>query len=80
MSSACVFPEGPFNKVEVFGLSALNITMMIIIIAYFKRATGLPAWLLAIPVAFLLYKAFCLDTIFFNREKTGAVSGVLKGF
>lgn len=78
MSITCIFPDGPFNKIELFGLSALNIVMMIIMVAYFNKMTGIPAWVLVVPVAFLLYKAFCLDTIFFNREKTGAVSGVLK--
>lgn len=77
MSSTCVFPDGPFNNVELFGLSALNITMMIILVTYFNRVTRIPPWILVVPVAFVLYKAFCLDTIFFNREKTGAVSGVL---
>ena len=78
MSSTCIFPEGPFNKIEMYGLSVMNIVMMIILVAYFNKATGIPAWILIVPVAFVLYKAFCLDTIFFNREKTGAVSGVLK--
>jgi hypothetical protein len=62
----------------MYGLSVMNIVMMIILVAYFNKATGIPAWILIVPVAFVLYKAFCLDTIFFNREKTGAVSGVLK--
>jgi hypothetical protein len=77
MSSSCVFPYGPFNQVEIFGLSALNIVMMIIFTTYLNRVTKIPSWILIVPVAFVLYKAFCLDTIFFNREKTGAVSGVL---
>jgi len=78
MSSSCIFPEGgPFNKTGIFGLSAINIVMMIIIVSYLNRVTKIPAWILAVPVAFVLYKTFCLDSVFFNREKTGAVSGVL---
>lgn len=77
MSSSCVFSDGPFNRTEIFGLSALNIVMMIIVVKYFNKVTGIPAWILIVPVAFVLYKIFCLDTIFFNSEKTGAVSGVI---
>ena len=67
----------PFNNFERFGLSALNIVMVIVFTATISKATKLPPWLLVVPVTFVLYKAFCLDTIFFNKEKTGIVSGVV---
>lgn len=72
----CIFPEGSFNNYEKFGVSALNIVMVIVFTATLSKATKLPPWLVIIPVAFVLYKAFCLDTIFFNKEKTGIVSEV----
>lgn len=74
--SSCIFPEGSFDNYEIFGISALNIVMVIVFAATLSQATKLPPWLFVIPVAFVLYKAFCLDTIFFNKEKTGVVSEV----
>jgi hypothetical protein len=68
----CIFPEGTFNNYEIFGVSAL----VIVFTATISKATKLPPWLVILPVAFVLYKAFCLDTIFFNKEKTGIVSEV----
>ncbi len=50
--------------------------MVIVFAATLSQATKLPPWLFVVPVAFVLYKAFCLDTIFFNKEKTGVVSEV----
>ena len=70
--SSCIFPEGTFNNYEIFGVSAL----VIVFTATISKATKLPPWLVILPVAFVLYKAFCLDTIFFNKEKTGIVSEV----
>lgn len=78
MTSTCIFPESPFNKIEVFGISAINIVMIIVFTASLHRLTGIPNWILVVPVAFALFKAFCLDTLFFNKEKTGIVSGVLQ--
>lgn len=50
--------------------------MVIVFTATISKATKLPPWLVIVPVAFVLFKAFCLDTIFFNKEKTGVVSEV----
>jgi hypothetical protein len=72
--SSCIFPFK--NDFERFGLAALNIVMVIIFTATLSKATKLPPWVLVVPVAFTLYKVFCLDTIFFNQEKTGIVTGV----
>jgi type IV secretory pathway VirB3-like protein len=74
--SSCIFPEGYFENYEIFGISALNIVMVIVFTATISKATKLPPWLVIVPVAFVLFKAFCLDTIFFNKEKTGVVSEV----
>jgi hypothetical protein len=72
--SSCIFPFK--NDIERFGLAALNIVMVIVFTATLSKATKLPPWLVVVPVAFALYKVFCLDTIFFNKEKTGIVSEV----
>ena len=78
MTSSCIFSDSPpFNNFEKFGLSALNIIMVIVFTATLSKATKLHQWLVIVPVAFVLYKVFCLDTIFFNTEKTGVVSGVV---
>lgn len=76
--SSCIFSGGPFNDTEIFGVTALNIVMVIVFTASLSKATKLPSWVLVVPVAFVLYKAFCLDTVFFNKEKTGVVSGVTR--
>lgn len=73
--SPCIFPFK--NDFEKFGLAALNIVMVIIFTATLSQATKIPSWVLVVPVAFALYKVFCLDTIFFNQEKTGIVTGVV---
>jgi hypothetical protein len=51
--------------------------MIIVFTASLHRLTGIPNWILVVPVAFALFKAFCLDTLFFNKEKTGIVTGVV---
>lgn len=70
--------EGPFNKTYVYGIPALNIVGIIITVMILSKYTKIPGWILVIPVAFLLYKLFCLNSMFFNEEKTGIVSSVLK--
>ena len=72
------FVEGPFNQTVVYGLPALNIVAIIIGVSIVSKYIKVPAWVLVIPVAFALYKIFCLNSIFFNTEKTGVVSGVLR--
>ena len=71
--SSCIFT---FNNYELFGVSVLNIVMIIVFTTTLSKSTGLPQWLFVVPVAFVLYKSFCLDTIFFNKQKTGVVSEV----
>lgn len=70
---SCIFSNSPFSTIEIFGL---NIVMIIAFTSALSKLTKLPQWLFVVPVAFVLYKAFCLDTVFFNKEKTGIVSGV----
>lgn len=62
-------------SLETFGL---NVVMVIALSASLGQATKLPQWLFVVPVAFGLYKLFRLDTVFFNKEKTGIVSGVYR--
>lgn len=54
-----------------------GIVLVIVTVAVLNEKTDIPTWLLIIPVTFLLYKILCLDSIFFNKEKTGIVSMVL---
>lgn len=72
--SGCI-TEGPFNKTTMYGgIPGLNIVMIIIFTSIVSRYLKLPNWVVIVPVAFVLYKAFCLNSIFFNQEKTGLVS------
>ena len=66
--------EGPFNKTNVYGIPALNIVMIIISVTLISKYLKVPPWILVVPVAFVLFKLFCLNTIFFNQEKKGIVS------
>lgn len=70
--------DGPFNQTVIYGLPALNIVTIIIGVSIVSKYIKVPSWILVIPVAFVLYKLFCLNSIFFNTEKTGVVSGVLR--
>jgi hypothetical protein len=73
--SACIIPfENDFDR---FGIASLNIVMVIVFTSSLSKLTKIPNWVLVVPVAFALYKAFCLDTLFFNKENTGIVTGVV---
>ena len=54
--------EGPFNKTSVYGIPALNIVMIIVSVTLLSNFIKVPSWLLVIPVAFVLFKFFCLNT------------------
>lgn len=72
--SGCI-TEGPFNRTTMYGgVPVLNITMIIVFTSIVSKYFNLPNWVFIIPVAFVLYKAFCLNSIFFNQDKTGLVS------
>ena len=72
--SGCI-TEGPFNKTTMYGgVPGLNIVAIIIFTTIASKRLGLPNWALVVPVAFVLYKIFCLNSIFFNQQKTGLVS------
>lgn len=72
--SGCI-TEGPFNQTTMYGgIPGLNIAMIIIFTSIVSRYLKLPNWLVIVPVAFVLYKAFCLNSLFFNQEKTGLVT------
>ena len=76
--SGCI-TEGPFNRTTMYGgVPVLNITMIIVFTSIVSRYMNLPNWLFIIPVAFVLYKVFCLNSIFFNQDKTGLVSKGVK--
>lgn len=72
MSSSCIFVLK--NNFEKFGIVVLNIVTIIAFTESLSKFTKIPNWLLVIPIAYIFYKLFCLDTIFFNEEKTGIVS------
>ena len=69
--------EGPFNQTTMYGgIPGLNIVMIIISVTILAKYTKIPGWVLVIPVAFALYKLVCLNSVFFNQQKTGIVSSV----
>jgi hypothetical protein len=71
--------EGPFNQTTMYGgIPGLNIVMIIISVTILAKYTKIPGWVLVIPVAFALYKLVCLNSVFFNQQKTGIVSSVSK--
>lgn len=77
MSSFNCLSEGPFNRTEIYGIPAFNIVSIIIFSSIVSKHFNLPNWLFIIPTAFVLYKVFCINSIFFNQEKTGVVSKVV---
>lgn len=75
---SCII-EGPFNETTMYGgIPGLNIVMIIISVTILGRYINVPGWVLVIPAAFVLYKIFCINSVFFNEQKTGIVSSVLK--
>lgn len=69
--------KGPFNRTIIYGIPAFNIAAMIIFTGIASKYVKIPAPFLMIPVAFILFKVFCINTIFFSTEKTGIVSSVM---
>jgi hypothetical protein len=69
--------KGPFNETTMYGgIPALNIVMIIISVSILSKYVNVPGWVFVIPVAFVLYKLLCLNSVFFNQQKTGIVSKV----
>ena len=57
----------------LYEVPVLSIVLVIALSNMYK----IPPWLIAIPVAFVLFVLFRVETLFFNEEKTGLVSRVL---
>ncbi len=57
----------------LYEVPVLSIVLVIALSNMYK----VPPWLIAIPVAFVLFALFRVETLFFNEEKTGIVSRVL---
>lgn len=51
----------------------LSIIAIVLVIALSSRYR-IPGWILVIPVTFVLFMLFGINTLFFNDEKTGLVS------
>lgn len=77
MSTFNCLTEGPFNRTEVYGIPAFNIVSIIIFTSIVSKHFDLPNWIFIIPVAFVLYKVFCINSVFFNQENSGVVSRVV---
>lgn len=62
----CLF-KGPFNETTWFGIPGLNIAMLVIfsgIVAKTYKLNQVGAFLFTFIVGFVLYKLFCINTIF----------------
>ncbi len=68
--------KGPFNEKTIYGIPAFNIATMIIFSGIVAKYFGVHTALITVPVAFVLYKVFCINTLFFSSQKTGVVSEV----
>ena len=51
-------------------ISILSIVLVIALSQMYK----LPGWLIVVPVTFVLFLLFGINTFFFNDEKTGLVN------
>ena len=56
-----------------YELPVLSIVFVIALSQMYK----VPGWLIVVPVTFVLYTLFKINTLFFNQEKTGLVSRVV---
>ena len=46
----------------------------IVLVIALSQMYKIPPWLIVVPVAFVLFTLFKIETLFFNEEKTGLVS------
>ena len=51
----------------------MELLAVILVIALSKHYK-VPGWLIVVPVTFVLFLLFGINTLFFNKEKTGIVS------
>lgn len=51
--------------------------LSLVLVVALSKMYKVPGWLIVIPVAFVLFTLFKINTLFFNEEKTGLVSRVL---
>lgn len=55
-----------------YELPVISIVFVIALSKMYK----VPGWLIVVPVTFVLFTLFKINTLFFNEEKTGLVSRV----
>ena len=58
-----------------YELPVISIVLVIALSKMYK----VPGWLIVVPITFLLFTLFKMNTLFFNEEKTGLVSRVSSG-
>lgn len=49
----------------------------IVLVIALSKMYKVPGWLIVVPITFVLFTLFKINTLFFNEEKTGLVSRVL---
>lgn len=47
--------------------------LAIVLVISLSQTYKLPGWLIVVPVTFVLFVLFGINTLFFNKEKTGLV-------
>lgn len=49
----------------------------IVLVIALSKMYKVPGWLIVVPITFVLFTLFKINTLFFNEEKTGLVSRVI---
>ncbi len=74
--SQCLY-NGPFNNTVRYGIPVLNIAAVIVFTTTLSQDVfkgSVPGWVFVVPVSYILFKLFCINTMFFNLQKTGIVT------
>ena len=54
----------------MYEIPVISVVLVIALSQMYK----VPGWLIVVPVTFVLFTLFKINTLFFNEEKTGIVS------
>lgn len=54
-------------------MNLFNIAIVIILTKTISDYTRLPLWIVIIPVTYVIFSFFSIDSIFFNKKKEGVV-------
>ena len=54
----------------MYDIPVISVVLVIALSQMYK----VPSWLIVVPVTFVLFTLFKINTLFFNEEKTGLVS------